>query len=352
MSGGVDSAASAILLKNAGYEVIGATMKLWEDTCQDTAQCSSFRAMQDARQLCDTLGIKHEVFDCSLSFQQHVIRDFIDCYENGMTPNPCVECNKYLKFGEFYKIALDLGCEYLATGHYAKIEYSQKYNTYVLKKAAAEKKDQSYFLYQIKKEIIPKIIFPLQDYQTKQEVRKILEPYQLPIAHKKDSQEICFIPNNNYGEFLSCHGKTKSKKGNIVLEDGTVIGTHEGLIYYTIGQRKGLGIAYQEPLYVLKLDKTKNELVVGTQERLYVKELYARDLNFLLDLDLSKPILVEAKVRYRAQPAKAMIFIQKDMAKVVFEEPQRAVTPGQSVVFYLDDVLLGGGKIVAIESKK
>lgn len=346
MSGGVDSSVSAILLKEAGYEVIGATMKLWENKEKEIG-CLSNTAIEDAKKVCDKIQIPHYALNCEKSFKKYVIDDFVNCYENCRTPNPCIECNKYLKFGEFYKKAIELECDYVATGHYAKIEYSEKYNKYVIRKSEADKKDQTYFLYGISKEILPKIIYPLENFKEKQNIRKVAQLHNLNVATKKDSQEVCFIPDNDYGNFLEENLEKLPSKGNIVLKDGTVVGKHKGLIYYTIGQRKGLGISYREPLYVVKLNNEKNEVIVGIEKDLYTNELYANELNFLLDIDLSKPIQLTAKVRYRAKEAKAILELQKDgIAKVTFEEPQRAITPGQSVVFYIDDTVLGGGKII------
>lgn len=349
MSGGVDSSVSAVLLKEAGYEVIGATMKLWEDKENPEIEggCCSFSATNDAKRVCDKIEVPHYTLNCEAEFQKYVIDDFVNCYKNCKTPNPCIECNKYLKFGTFYKKALELGCDYISTGHYAKIEYSEKYNQYVMKKSESTKKDQTYFLYSIPKEVLPKMIFPLENFTDKADVRKIAEEYELNVAHKKDSQEVCFIPDNDYGNFLEKNLDRLPSKGNIVLKDGTILGKHKGLIYYTVGQRKGLGVSYKEPLYVVKLDKNKNEVIVGTEQDLYTNELYANELNFLLDIDLTKKIEVMAKVRYRAKEAKAILEVQENgLAKVTFEEPQRAITPGQSVVFYIDDVVLGGGKII------
>lgn len=344
MSGGVDSAVSAILLQKAGYEVIGATMILWENC--------NMQSIEDAKKVCQKLGIEHCVLHCEREFKNRVIDDFINCYQCAKTPNPCIECNKYLKFGVFFEKAKELRCEYIATGHYSKIQWNEEYNQFVLTKSKAEKKDQSYFLYQIPQNVLPKVLFPLEDFTDKTEIRKIAEENGLIVARKKDSQEICFIPDNNYVSFLNKNGVKNEKKGNIVLTDGTILGEHEGLINYTIGQRKGLGIAYEKPLYVLKLDLHKNEVVVGEETQLYTKTLYANNLNFLINnIDLSNKIEVMAKVRYRSQPAKAILEIIKDekqqnIAKVTFEKPQRAITPGQSVVFYLEDIVLGGGKII------
>ena len=350
MSGGVDSSVAAALLKEMGYDVIGATMKLWENKEQTEKQGGGclFSAVYDAKRVCDKLEIPHYTLSCEDSFKTHVIDDFVCAYENCKTPNPCIECNRYLKFGEFYKKALELECDYVATGHYAKVEYSEEYKQYVMKKSNADKKDQTYFLYSIPKEVLPKIIYPLESFKDKDEIRKLADKYELTVAQKKDSQEVCFIPDNDYVNFVQKNGKENIKEGNIVLKDGTVLGKHNGLIHYTIGQRKGLGISYKSPLYVVDLNKIKNEVIVGEEKDLYKKELYAEDCNFLLDIDLNEKIEITAKVRYRAKEAKAILDFdeQKRIAHVVFEDEQRAITPGQSVVFYLDDVVLGGGKIL------
>lgn len=344
MSGGIDSSVSAIVLKEMGYEVIGATMQLCPNTSIDKG-CLASSAIEDAKKVCEQLEIQHIVLDCRKEFQYHVMDNFISCYENCKTPNPCIECNQYLKFGVFYQKSMELNCDYIATGHYAKIEYSEKYKQYVIRKSESENKDQTYFLYRVQKEVLPKIIYPLQDFQDKENIRKIAELHGLKIAHKKDSQEICFIPNNDYGNFLTKENKVIGKKGNIVLEDGTILGKHTGLIYYTIGQRKGLGVSYKLPLYVISLNKEKNEVIVGEEKYLYEKELKAEDCNFLIDIDLDKEIEVMAKIRYRAKEAKATLKMKDGIANVIFDEPQRAITPGQSVVFYIDDIVLGGGKI-------
>lgn len=345
MSGGVDSSVSALLLKKAGYEVIGATMKLFTPKCNLKDSCGGDKGIEDAKKICKQLDIPHYVIDNTKEFDEKVIQNFISEYSNARTPNPCIECNKYLKFGEFYKKSLELNCDYIATGHYAKIEYSDKYKSYIMKKSDSLKKDQTYFLYGINKEILPKILFPLEKFPDKDEVRKIARDNRLEVAEKTDSQEVCFIPDDDYAGFVCKH--TKPKSGNIVLKDGTILGTHNGLIHYTIGQRKGLGIAYKEPLYVLKLNTNTNEVIVGSEKELYSNKLYASELNFLVDINLNEPINVMAKVRYRAKEANAILYPPENgICKVEFEEPQRAITPGQSVVFYDRDVVLGGGKII------
>ncbi len=381
MSGGVDSSVSAILLKQQGYEVIGATMRLWEapiakennnlknevNILQNEAPEKVSDAINDAKKVCENLGIEHHVIDLRDEFKEKVIDNFICTYMCAKTPNPCVECNKFMKFKAFYEFAQKLGCEYIATGHYAKIEYSEEYNQYVLKKANAQGKDQSYFLYGIDKKILPHILFPLADFEDKEDIRKIAEENGLEVARKKDSQEVCFIPDNDYIGFIKnnkeiAQSKLKNTKrlkanspennnsfdkvGNIVLQNGEILGKHNGLINYTVGQRKGLGISYKEPLYVLKLSKEKNEVIVGVEKDLYSLKLEANELNFLLDIDLSKEVEIEAKVRYRSLPAKAILKVENGTAKVKFLNPQRAITPGQSVVFYLNNVVLGGGKIL------
>ena len=340
MSGGVDSSASAILLKKEGYEVIGCTMNLLEESNQE--------AIKDAKKVCEKLGIEHCIIDCRSEFKCNVINKFIEEYENAKTPNPCVECNKYLKFGVFYNKAEELGCKYIATGHYAKKEYSEKYNQYVLRKSNEEKKDQTYFLYTIPREKVENIIFPLQDNISKENTRKLAESCGLEIANKKDSQEICFIKDNDYQRFLKQHMQNQPKKGKIVLTTGEILGEHNGLINYTIGQRKGLGISYKEPLYVIKLDINKNQVIVGTEKELYNDKLEAINLNWIVDIEdkLENGIECFAKIRYRAKEAKAKVVKEFDKIKVIFQEPQRAITPGQSVVFYDEDgVVLGGGKI-------
>lgn len=346
MSGGVDSSVSAILLKKAGYEVIGATMQLWQNDHLENG-CCSLSSVCDAKKVCDQLGILHYTLNYKEEFKKYVIDDFICAYQSGKTPNPCIECNKYMKFDLFYQKAIELGCDYIATGHYAKIEYSEELKQYVLKKSKEDAKDQTYFLYSIPKEVIQKIIFPLQDYTNKIEIRNIAKEYGLPIANKPDSQEVCFIPDNDYARFLLTNMKQTPKKGKILTKQGKILGEHKGVIYYTIGQRRGLGIAYDEPLYVIEINVEKNEIIVGTKGELYQKELYANELNFLTMDHLTESIKVKAKIRYRAKEVGATVIpVDQNKIKVEFDEPQRAITKGQSVVFYQGDMVIGGGKII------
>lgn len=348
MSGGVDSSVAAIVLLEQGYEVIGATMKLWESEDENKqSKCCGDDNILDAKKVCDKLGIPHYTLNLKEEFQKCVIDSFIEGYANAITPNPCIECNKFLKFNYFFRKALELNCDYIATGHYAKTEFSKKYNQYVLKKSNAGKKDQSYVLYNIPKNIIGKVLFPLGNFENKEQIREIAKQHGLLTAKKPDSQEICFIPDDDYAGFLIKTGKVKSKPGYIVNKEGNILGTHKGLIYYTIGQRKGLGISNETPLYVIDLDIKNNRLIVGKEEDIYSKILYAKDLNFTVDIDKNKPIEVQAKIRYSAKEGTAVLYPEENgIARVEFNEPQRAITRGQSVVFYIDDVLIGGGKII------
>lgn len=340
MSGGVDSSVAAIILKEQGYEVIGATMKLWENK-QKSEGCGSDITAEDAKKVCSKLGIKHYVFDFKEEFKECVIKNFIETYNQAMTPNPCIQCNKHMKFKFFYKKALELGCEYIATGHYAKTEYSKEYNQYVLKKSNSGKKDQSYVLYNIPNEIISKVLFPLGDFENKEDIRKIAEKHGLNVAKKPDSQEICFIPDNDYVGFIERNSNNKQKHGNIVHKNGRILGKHNGLINYTVGQRKGLGISNATPLYVIELDKNKNQIIVGDEKDIYANGLFATDINYTLDIDIKEKMKVEAKIRYNACANSAILYpVGKKKARIEFDEPQRAITKGQSVVFYINDIVL------------
>lgn len=342
MSGGVDSSVSAYLLKQKGYDVIGCTLELFVGS-----SCCNTNTYLDAKKICKKCNIPHFVFDYKNEFKEYVIDDFIDCYARCKTPNPCIECNKFMKFGLMYERAKEMGCDYIATGHYAKIEYSEKYNRNVLKKSNAGKKDQSYVLWSIPKELIDHIVFPLGDFHSKDEIREIAKENEFEVANKPDSEDICFIPDGNYKKFLETNSNIKPKEGNIVYVDGRVLGKHNGLYNYTIGQRKGLGISNPVPLFVVGFDSEKNEVIVGEEDKLYKKELIVTDVNLLAIDEIKDEMAVEVKTRYSSKQAKAKIK-QIDGSNdiiVVFDEPQRAITPGQSAVFYDDDVVLGGGKI-------
>ena len=340
MSGGVDSSVSALLLKKEGYEPLGITLELFAGS-----SCCNINTYIDAKNVCKTIGIPHFTYNCKEQFKDYVINDFIDCYANCRTPNPCIECNKYMKFGIMWEKAKELGCNYIATGHYAKTEYSEKYGRWVLKKSQAGKKDQSYVLWNIPKELIEHVVFPLADFTDKEQIREIARENDLKVANKPDSEDICFVPDGNYKKFLETNSGIKPKKGNIVNSKGEILGKHTGLYNYTIGQRKGLGISYKVPLFVLGFNKAKNEVIVGEEKELYKKEITVTDINLLLVDKIEEPMEVDVKTRYSSKVAKAKIEQDGENIKVTFDEPQRAITPGQSAVFYVGDIVLGGGKI-------
>ncbi len=340
MSGGVDSSVSAMLLKEKGYEVIGATLELYAEN--NNLESNS---ILEVKNICSSIGIPHYIYNCKEEFRKNIIQDFIECYLNCKTPNPCIECNKHMKFGFMWEKAKQLGCNYIATGHYAKTEYNKKYCRWVLKKSNAGKKDQSYVLWNIPKELIEHILFPLSNFENKDQIREIARNYNLKVANKPDSEDICFIPDGNYKKFLEKNSDIKPMNGNIVNSKGEILGKHTGLYNYTVGQRKGLGISYKVPLFVLGFNKTKNEVIVGEEKELYKKEILVRDINLLLVEEIKDWLEVKVKTRYSAKSAKARIIQEENDIKVIFDEPQRAITPGQSAVFYIDDIVLGGGKI-------
>lgn len=344
MSGGVDSSVSAILLKEQGYEIIGITMKLFEGEIEGS--CCNISSTMGAKRVCDYLQIPHYTLNFKDEFKKYVIDDFINCYATCKTPNPCIECNKYLKFGSMYQKAQELKCNYIATGHYAKIEYSKEYNQNVLKKANALSKDQSYVLYNIPKELLDKLKLPLGKFNSKEEIRKIAEQHNLPVAHKPDSEDICFIPSGDYKAFLENNSDIKSIKGNIVDINGNVLGTHTGLYKYTIGQRKGIGISNITPLYVIGFNKEKNELIVGDEKELYKKEFIVSNINWLVFNKLEKELIVDVKTRYSSKAYKAKLIPYRNNVKVIYDELQKSITAGQSAVFYIDDIVIGGGKII------
>ncbi len=329
MSGGVDSSAVAYLLKKENYNVVGATMKLLNNE-------ATTNAINDAKKVCEVLGIKHYVFDMEKEFKEIVITNFINSYKEGKTPNPCVVCNKKFKFGLFYKKAKELlNADYIATGHYASLKDNK------LVESQNTAKDQSYFLWGIDKDVLPHIMFPLSKYENKDEVRHEVSKILPNTSKKKDSQEICFIPNDDYKAFLSKY--TTTKTGNIYLEDNTLIGKHAGLTNYTVGQRKGLNISYKEPLFVLRIDTKNNCLIVGPKESLYKDKLRANNINILVD-DFSGKIL--AKIRSHGPKEEVVIEKDQDELIVTFKNKVRAITPGQSIVFYHEDGTCLGGAII------
>jgi tRNA-specific 2-thiouridylase len=341
MSGGVDSSVSALLLKEQGYDVVGTTLELFAGS-----SCCNTNTYIDAKNVCNQIGVPHFIYNCKADFRKYVIDDFINCYANCKTPNPCIECNKYMKFGFMWEKAKELGCNYIATGHYAKTEYSEEYGRWVLKKSNAGKKDQSYVLWNIPKELIEHVLFPLANFEDKEQIREIARKNNLKVANKPDSEDICFVPDGNYKKFLENNSDIKPKKGNIVNSKGEILGKHTGLYNYTIGQRKGLGISYKVPLFVLGFNEARNEVIVGEENELYKNEITVTDINLLLVDKISNWMEVEVKTRYSSKVAKAKIKQEENNIKVIFDEPQRAITPGQSAVFYVNDIVLGGGKII------
>ena len=339
MSGGVDSSVAAALLLKQGYEVIGITMLLWGED-----QGSS----RDAKEVCQRLGIEHFEADFRDEFKKRVMDYFAKEYQQGRTPNPCIMCNRYLKFDAMQSFAKSLGAEKIATGHYSKIEYDEKLDRYLLKVADAAQKDQSYVLYSLTQQQLKNTLMPLGTLADKTETRRIAEELGLDVANKKDSMEVCFIPDDNYRGFLQKHTGKNCPEGDFVDTDGCFLGRHMGIDNYTIGQRKGLGITFGKPMFVIKIDAEKNQVVLGEKGTEFSSVLMADTLNFIPFDTPKEPLEVLAKVRYSAKPARAKVTIEGGtMAKVTFQMPQRAITPGQAVVFYsLDGEMVIGGGII------
>jgi len=342
MSGGVDSSVAALLLKEGGYDVTGMTMCLGVADGGDSekATCCGSTAIEDARGICARLGIPHYVLDYSAQLEEQVIRKFISEYGRGRTPNPCIDCNRYLKFGKLLATARSSGFDFLATGHYAEI--GREGESYFLKRPRDRKKDQTYFLYPIVSEALPLILFPLAPF-TKEEVRMMARQADLPVAEKAESQDICFVKQKNYQAFVEGKG-LRSKPGVIVDLAGKKLGEHRGVPFYTIGQRSGLGISSPSPLYVVSLDALANRVVVGDKSNLHARGLIAGDLN-ILAAGGRLPSVAEAKIRYRKKAARCALFLDEDKLKVIFEETQEAITPGQAVVCYQNDRVVAGGVI-------
>lgn len=338
MSGGADSAVAAFLLKNEGYEVIGLTAEILPS---DTTSVSKTKY---AKRAAAKLKIPHYVVDLKKLFEKKVITNFCQEYKRGRTPNPCIRCNKYIKFNALLKRAKELGAGCIATGHYSRVEYNQEKKRYFLKSGLDRKKDQSYFLYTLSQEQLKHTIFPLGNYE-KKEVKKIGQEMNLPVT-KEESQEICFIPGNEYGRFIKNHSFEPTKPGLILDKEGTILGKHQGIIFYTIGQRRGLRIASGKPLYVTAIDRKKNAIIVGERKELFCRELIAHNVNFISIKELKKFLKVKAKIRYSSPLAEASIFpLNKNKVQVKFARSQWAITPGQSVVFYDGKSVLGGGEI-------
>lgn len=349
MSGGVDSSVAAYLLKQQGYEVIGVTMQIWQDAEriveEENGGCCGLSAVEDARRVAAQLEIPYYVMNFKDSFQKNVVDYFVEEYLNGRTPNPCIACNRYVKWESLLQRSLSIGADYIATGHYARIVKLPN-GRYTLRRSATLAKDQTYALYNLTQEQLQRTLMPVGEY-SKEEIRKIAEDIQLQVANKPDSQDICFVPDGDYAGFIEKTAGKQLQKGNFVTADGTVLGEHKGIIHYTVGQRKGLGLALGYPAFVLEIRPETNEVVIGTHEESMAKSLRAGNLNFMSIEDLTEPMRVFTKIRYNHRGVWATIEkTGEDEILCTFEEPQRAVTPGQAVVFYDGEYVLGGGTIL------
>ena len=358
MSGGVDSSVVAHLLLREGYAVTGATMKLYRpgmrvsadgvflcEPCGAEVICGSDEDVRDARLVCDRLGISHTVYDFGELFCRRVIGDFVSEYEAGATPNPCIVCNKHLKFGALLKAALRDGADGIATGHYARVAYDSGSGRYLLKKALDESKDQTYVLWQLTQEVLSRVLLPLGDYR-KADIRAMAADLELVSAHKSDSQDICFVPDGDYAAFLARYTGREAIPGEYISEDGQVLGLHKGIIHYTVGQRKGLGIALGQPMFVKSKDPVSRQVVLTVNDRLFERKVTVEEVNLIAAERLDGPVRCEVKIRYNHKGAPAVLIpTGGDTALICFDEPQRAPADGQSAVFYDGDIVIGGGII-------
>lgn len=352
MSGGVDSSVGAYLLKKAGYDVIGVTMQIWqdEDVCSisENGGCCGLSAVEDARRVANDLEIPYYVMNFKSEFKENVMDYFVKEYLEGRTPNPCIACNRYVKWESLLKRSLDIGADYIATGHYARVVQLEN-GRYTLKKSATAAKDQTYALYNLTQYQLAHTLMPVGEY-TKDQIREIAEEISLKVANKPDSQEICFIPDNDYAKFIEENTDAKIPTGNFVTVDGKVLGQHKGITHYTVGQRKGLNLAFGHPVFVLEIRPETNEVVIGDGTQVFSNVLYANNLNFMSIADLEGEMVVDAKIRYSHKGSKCTIKkIGEDLLECRFKEPQRAVTPGQAVVLYDGDYVVGGGTIIKYE---
>lgn len=353
MSGGVDSSVAAWLLKEQGYDVIGVTMQIWQDE-EETVQeenggCCGLSAVDDARRVAAKLEIPYYVMNFKEQFRHSVIDYFVDEYTNGRTPNPCIACNRYVKWESLLKRSLDIGADCIATGHYARVEQLAN-GRWSLRTSATARKDQTYALYNLTQDQLTRTLMPVGAY-TKEEIRQMALDLQLPVASKPDSQDICFVPDGDYASFIEKTACRRFPEGNFVLSDGTVVGRHKGIIHYTVGQRKGMGLSLGHPVFVLEIRPDTNEVVVGTGEESMSRYVLADHLNFMSVPDLTEPVRLFAKIRYNHRGAWCQVEkTGDDQILCTFDEPVRAITPGQAVVLYDGEYVFGGGTITG--SKK
>ncbi|MCX5750571.1 MAG: tRNA 2-thiouridine(34) synthase MnmA [Candidatus Saganbacteria bacterium] len=348
MSGGVDSSVAAHLLKEAGYDLVGVTMNVYKSACQGRkGACCGIDEVEDAKRVAHQLGIPHYTLNLKQDFKKYVIDNFIEQYKQGRTPNPCVRCNQFIKFDALLDKAKALGCNYIATGHYAriksKIQNLKSQQGYLLLKGVDKRKDQAYVLYMLTQEVLAHTLFPLGELN-KAEVRKIAKKQKLHVHDKKESQEICFVEDNDYIRFLKEVAPEVIKPGPILDKNGAKVGEHEGIAFYTLGQRKGIGAHRGEPKYVVKIDAERNAIIIGDQEELLGTELMVGEINYILGEAPKGPMEVTAKIRYNSREAESVLY-PGERARLIFKEPQRAITPGQSVVFYKGEEVVGGGII-------
>ena len=349
MSGGVDSSVAAYLLKEQGYEVIGVTMQIWQDECEidkeENGGCCGLSAVDDARRVAEALDIPYYVMNFKNEFKENVMDYFVEEYLQGKTPNPCIACNRYVKWESLLKRSIDIGADFIATGHYARVNKLPN-GRFALKMSATAAKDQTYALYNLTQYQLEHTLMPVGEY-TKDEIREIALKMNLPVANKPDSQEICFISDNDYASFIDrTAGNRVPGEGNFVTTEGKILGRHKGITHYTIGQRRGLNLPMGYHVFVTEIRPDTNEVVIGENEDVFSKRVFCNQLNFMAISDLTEPMRVLAKIRYSHKGAYCRIEkTGADTIECIFEEPVRAATPGQAVVFYMDEQVIGGGTI-------